>query len=199
MIDSPDLLTFPAAMPTLETDRLILRELTPADNAAIFALFSDPRVTESTDIGTFERIAQADELIASFALRFAARGALRWGITLKGDGTAIGTVGFPGMDDETRRGEVGYDVARAHWGRGIATEATRAAVRFGFEGLNPNRIEATTNLGNMASMRVLAKIGFTEEGILRDYRYWAADSMMCACSRCCAGSTAGTPRHDDGI
>jgi len=65
MMDSPVALTFPDTMPTLETDRLILRELTRADNAAILALFSDPRVTETTDIGTFERIEQANELLVS--------------------------------------------------------------------------------------------------------------------------------------
>ncbi len=48
----------------------------------------------------------------------------------------------------------------------------RALVGLGFAQLNLNRFEATTNLDNTGSMRVLAKVGFTEEGILRDYRYW---------------------------
>jgi len=101
-----------------------------------------------------------------------AKGGIRWGLTLKGDDTIIGTAGFPGIDDKTYRARIGYNLASAHWGRGLATEAVRALVGFGFAQLNLNRIEATTNLDNTGSMRVLAKVGFTEEGILRDYVYW---------------------------
>lgn len=138
----------------------------------MFALFADPRVAVPTHIAPFAGIEQADELIAFFGRRFAAKGGIRWGLTLKGDDTIIGTAGFPGIDDETYRARIGYDLASAHWGRGLATEAVRALVGFGFAQLNLNRIEATTNLDNTGSMRVLAKVGFTEEGILRDYTYW---------------------------
>jgi len=65
-----------------------------------------------------------------------------------------------------------YNRAYAHWGRDRATAAVRARVGFGFARLNLHRIEATTNLDNTGSMRVLAKVGFTEEGILRDTVYW---------------------------
>jgi ribosomal-protein-alanine N-acetyltransferase len=56
-----------------------------------------------THIAPFEGIEQADELIAFFGRRFAAKGGIRWGLTLKGDDTIIGTAGFPGIDDETYR------------------------------------------------------------------------------------------------
>jgi RimJ/RimL family protein N-acetyltransferase len=77
-----------------------------------------------------------------------------------------------GIDDETYRARIGYNLAYAHWGCGLATEAVRALVGLGFAQLNLNRIEATTNLDNTGSMCVLAKVGFTEEGILRDNVYW---------------------------
>ena len=164
--------TFPDAIPTLETDRLTLRALTPDDRTAVFALFADPRVAVPTHIAPFAGIEQADELIAFFGRRFAARGGIRWGLTLTGDDTIIGTAGFPGIDAEKYRAEIGYNLAYAYWGRGLATEAVRALVGFGFAQLNLHRIEATTNLDNTRSMRVLTKVGFTEEGILRDYTYW---------------------------
>jgi ribosomal-protein-alanine N-acetyltransferase len=164
--------SFPRTIPMIETDHLTLRALTPDDRAAVFALFADPRVAVPTHIAPFEGIEQADELIAFFGRRFAAKGGIRWGLTLKGDDTIIGTAGFPGIDDETYRARIGYNLAYAHWGRGLATEAVRALVGLGFAQLNLNRIEATTNLDNTGSMRVLAKVGFTEEGILRDYVYW---------------------------
>ena len=156
----------------MEPAHLTLRAVTPADRAAMLALFADPRVAVPTHVAPFADIAQADDLIASFGRRFAAKGGIRWGLTLKGDDTIIGTAGFPAIDDETYRARIGYNLAYAHWGRGLATEAVRALVGLGFAQLNLNRIEATTNLDNTGSMCVLAKVGFTEEGILRDYVYW---------------------------
>jgi ribosomal-protein-alanine N-acetyltransferase len=146
--------------------------LTPTDRAAGFALFADPRVAVPTHIAPFERIAQADELIAGFDRRFAAKTSIRWGLTLKGDDTLIGTAGFPAIDAAQYRARIGYNLAAAHWGQGLAPEAVRALVELGFAQLNLYRIEATTNLDNIGSMRVLAKVGFREEGILRDYVFW---------------------------
>jgi [ribosomal protein S5]-alanine N-acetyltransferase len=163
---------FPGTIPKIETDHLTLRALTPEDRAAVFALFADPRVAVPTHVAPFEGIEQADDLIAFFGQRFAARVGIRWGLTLKGDDMIIGTAGFPGIDDEMYRARIGYNLAYAYWGRGLATEAVSALVGFGFAQLNLNRIEATTNPDNMGSMRVLAKVGFIEEGILRDYVYW---------------------------
>jgi ribosomal-protein-alanine N-acetyltransferase len=164
--------SFPTTIPMLETDRLTLRALRADDRAAVFALIADPRVAVPTHIAPFEGIEQADEEIACFGRRFAAKGGIRWGLTLKGDDTIIGTAGFPSIDEETHRARIGYNLAYAHWGRGLATEAVRALVGLGFAQLHLHRIEATTNLDNTGSMRVLAKVGFTEEGILRDYVYW---------------------------
>ena len=165
-------LSFPHTIPMIETSHLTLRALTPNDRAAVFALFADPRVAVPTHIAPFESVKQADELIASFERHFAAHACIRWGLTLKGDDTIIGTAGFPLVDNERYRASIGYNLAYTQWGRGLATEAVRALVGLGFAQLNLNRIEATTNLDNTGSMRVLAKVGFTEEGILRDYVYW---------------------------
>ena len=167
-----DPVRFPATIPTIETDRLTLRAITPDDRAAVFALFADPRVAVPTHVAPFAGVEQADELIASFGRRFAAKGGIRWGLTLRGDDAIIGTAGFPGVDAEAYRARIGYNLAHAHWGRGLATEAVRALVGLGFARLHLQRIEATTDLDNTGSMRVLAKVGFTEEGILRDYVYW---------------------------
>jgi ribosomal-protein-alanine N-acetyltransferase len=164
--------SFPPTIPRLETAHLTLRALTPADRTAVFALFADPRVAVPTHIAPFTDIAQADELIAFYDRRFAVQGGIRWGLTLKGDDTLIGTAGFPSIDAEAYRARIGYNLAVAHWGRGLATEAVRALVGFGFAQLQLHRIEATTNLDNRGSRRVLAKVGFTEEGVLRDYVYW---------------------------
>jgi len=63
-------------------------------------------------------------------------------------------------------------LARAYWGQGLITEAVGAIVAFGFNQIGVNRIEATTNLHNVASIKVLYKVGFREEGILHQYGFW---------------------------
>jgi ribosomal-protein-alanine N-acetyltransferase len=163
---------FATTIPRLETAHRTLRAVTPANRAAVFALFADPRVAVPTHIAPFAGIEQADALIAGFGRCFAAQGGIRWGRTLQGDDTLIGTAGFPGIEAEQYRARIGYNLASTHGGRGLATEAVRALVGFGCAPLPLHRIEATTNLDNTGSMRVLAKVGFTQEGILRDYVYW---------------------------
>src|SRR3954469_3568219 len=108
--------SFPPTIPLLETDHLILRAVTPADRAAVFALFADPRVAVPTHFAPFVGIEQADELIARLARRFAAQGGIRWGLTLPGADTLIGTAGFPSSDAAQYRARLGYNLAAAHWG-----------------------------------------------------------------------------------
>ncbi|NIW38715.1 MAG: GNAT family N-acetyltransferase, partial [Gemmatimonadetes bacterium] len=71
-----------------------------------------------------------------------------------------------------RQAEIGYDLAHRHWGRGLMTEALRPMLRFGFEEMDLHRIEAGVTVGNEASARVLEKLGFREEGLLRRGGYW---------------------------
>lgn len=84
------------------------------------------------------------------------------------DGEACGGVGIELGDDVDRRtGEIGYWLGRAHWNRGIATEAVRAVVEYAFETFDLARLEARIYEGNPASARVLEKAGFTREARLR--------------------------------
>ena len=69
-------------------------------------------------------------------------------------------------------GEIGYELAKAHWRQGIMTEALFAVIEFGFQAIALNRIEAMVMLENTASFKLLQKLGFLEEGILREYGYW---------------------------
>jgi ribosomal-protein-alanine N-acetyltransferase len=78
-------------------------------------------------------------------------------------------VGLLRVNHEHRRGELGYDLARHWWGRGLASEAAAAVVAYGFAVMRLHRIEAGALVGNDASVRVLAKLGFREEATLRDY------------------------------
>ena len=79
----------------------------------------------------------------------------------------IGTIGFMWYNEENRSAEVGYSLSRAYWNRGLMTEALSAVVRYGFERLGLNRIEAQHEVDNPASGAVMRKAGMVREGTLR--------------------------------
>ncbi len=163
--------------PVLETERLVLRELRESDADAVFQIFGDDAVTRYYDLATFTDVAQARQLLARMNARNASGDALRWGIALRENDALIGTGGFNSFVRGWFRAGIGYDLAQAYWNKGYMTEALSAMVRYGFEklesaGMPLNRIEALVAPGNDASVRVLTKIGFRREGILREYGFW---------------------------
>ncbi|MDL1896536.1 GNAT family N-acetyltransferase [Anaerolineae bacterium CFX7] len=165
------------AIPRIETQRLVLREIRESDAEAVFEIFGDDAVTRYYDLATFTDVDQARLLIARMNARNANGDALRWGIALRENDVVIGTGGFNAFARGWLRAGIGYDLARAYWNRGYMTEALRAMAQYGFEktpalGLALNRIEALVVPGNVASARVLTKVGFQREGILREYGFW---------------------------
>lgn len=160
--------------PCLETPRLSLRALRPDDRFAIFQLFSSPEVVRYYDLTQFEALDNADHLIMALIRRYEQQQAIRWAITLRGGGDRlIGTCGFNLFDHRGHFGEIGYDLHPTFWGQGLITEAMSAVIRFGFREVGLNRIEANVLPGNVASVRVLSKLGFKFEGVLRQRGYWA--------------------------
>jgi RimJ/RimL family protein N-acetyltransferase len=91
-----------------------------------------------------------------------------WAVELKHDGTLIGATGLQHLAEEDEI-EVGYRFLREHWGRGYATEAAAAAIRFGFDELGLDRIVAVTLPTNQGSRRVMEKCGLGFVGVVRVY------------------------------
>jgi ribosomal-protein-alanine N-acetyltransferase len=162
-------IAWPTSIPELVTVRLRLRAPAPGDAAALLAVLGDPEVTRYHNVPTLTSLAEAQGLLERLEQRQAARETIRWAIELVEHGEMIGTVGLLRFDWEHRRAEVGYEIARRWWGRGLAPEAAAAVVRYGFSVLGLHRIEAGVLPGNGASVRVLQKLGFQEEGTRRDY------------------------------
>jgi ribosomal-protein-alanine N-acetyltransferase len=161
-------------MPTFETDRLILRQLHgDSDLDALFELFADPEVARYTDTGPFESLSEATEVMDWIDGIFNRRQGMRWALTLKGnDDTLIGTGGYNHWHRWNNSAEIGYDLAQRYWGQGLMTEALEPMLSFGFEQMALNRIEADVTVGNEASMRLLTKLGFQREGLLRQRGFW---------------------------
>lgn len=160
-----------SVFPVLETERLVLRELTRRDAGGVFAIRSDYEVTKYNSGIPYVHIDEAIALIARIATDYDNREAVRWGITLKGIDDVIGMVGFNYWSRMDHRGSVGYDLARAYWGKGIIPEALRAVIDFGFDRMGLNRIEADCSIYNKNSIRVLEKLGFQFEGRQREQYY----------------------------
>lgn len=165
-----DLFDF-AKFPTLQTQRLILREITSDDALDVFQIRSDYQVTRYNTGSPYTTIEQARRLIESIRNGYKNEDELRWGITFKGVGRVIGMVGFNYWHRRDRRASVGYDLAREHWGQGIMSEALRAVIHFGFTRMDLNRIEADCTVENEASARLLLRLGFQPEGLQREQYY----------------------------
>lgn len=157
--------------PTLHTARLDLVEIKQEHLPDVFRLFSDAQVTQFYNIVTLKEEAEAQKIIGWFGRRFAEKAGIRWGISLKGQPDIIGTIGFNNVTKQ-HRANIGYDLQTAFWNKGFVTEALKAVIEFGFEELDINRIEAEVMQGNLSSERLLAKAGFTKEGILRQWMDW---------------------------
>ena len=160
------------AFPRLETGRLVLRQLHLSDAKSLFAILADEKVTRFYDDEAFTEVSQARDQLESWARGFDAERSVRWGITLREDSSVIGTCGYYGFHGWHARASIGYELARAHWRQGIMTEALEAIVGFGFGNVGLNRIQAVVMPGNEGSDKLLEKLGFTREGILKGYENW---------------------------
>jgi len=160
-----------AAFPTLETERLRLREITPGDAPAIFAIRGDYAVTRLNIGPAYRFMSEAERLIAAIAEAYRNQTELRWGITCKPDDTVIGMCGFNYWDRHDRRASVGFDLARAYWRQGIMREALQVVLHFGFVQMGLNRIEADCSAENVASAGLLQACGFVQEGRQREQYY----------------------------
>lgn len=155
--------------PKLETERLLLRELTLLDAEAMFHYFSKESVIRYFGMDSFENIEQAKTTIQTFRKRNEEGSVFRWGIEKKGTDQLIGTCGFHLINKHHKRAEIGYELDDTYWGQGYATEALQAMLAYGFETLHLIRIAAVVYIENEASRNLLKKAGFQEEGLLRKY------------------------------
>lgn len=157
-------------IPEIETARLVLRKLTLADVEDVFAYASDPDVAEMTTWSPHESLDDSLAFLTGVQRWYDDGDGGPWGIVVKETGQVVGTVGLSVISWHARA-EIGYAIGKAWWGRGITTEAARAALQFGFETLNLNRIEARCLPENIASERVMQKLGMIHEGLLREHMY----------------------------
>ncbi|WP_375505725.1 GNAT family N-acetyltransferase [uncultured Nostoc sp.] len=160
-----------SSFPQLETERLVLRETTLQDAEAIFTVLSDPSVTQFHNLDTFTSIKEAIAVVERRAKRFERGDGIRWGIVHKQDNVLIGSCGFTWNPQEDSA-EVGYELASTFWRQGIMTEAVRTILQFGFEKMGLRFVVAQVMLDNIASKKLLEKLGFSSQGVLKQYGFF---------------------------
>lgn len=146
-------------LPEVETARLLLRQFVPEDVGRLAALWRDPDVLRYIGTGEARDEAYARGYLEKHARRWREHGFGAWAVEFKERaGTLIGWCGLQPLEDSGEV-EVGYGFGKEHWGQGIASEAARACLRFGFEDVGLARIVAVAYPQNTGSRRVMEKIG----------------------------------------
>lgn len=164
--------------PEIRTNRLLLRAIGCDDVPAVFEVFACDEVTEHYDCFSFTEMSQAHDWVANIISAYEHLGSqgFRWAICLQENpAKLIGSCGFHSVNPEFRSCDIGYELHPDFWGQGFATEAVAAIIQYSLSHNFPvsiNRVAATTDVVSPKSISVLSKLGFKEEGILREYGYW---------------------------
>ena len=170
-------------IPTLETERLILRRMLPSDLADVYDYAKRAEVSEFLLWYPHDTTAFTRKYLKIVDSKYKRGEFYDWAVVCKADGRMIGTAGFTSIDVYNNNAEIGYVLNSDYWGRGLAAEAARAVITFGFEALRLVRIEAKYMTDNLGSKRVTEKCGMREEGILRQSVYAKGRYVdVCLCS-----------------
>ena len=159
---------FASGLPTLVAPRLRLRAPRQADLPAFLRVFGS-----ADDLRYWSHGPLADDAAAREYLRSIHEGArdqslFQWAVADGETDAMMGTVTLAGWDRNNRRADLGFILARAFWGRGLATEAVRRVLTFAFGEMGLHRVEADVDPENEASLALLERLGFRREGVFRE-------------------------------
>lgn len=157
--------------PILNTARLRLTEVEPDNAYALFTIFSNPEVVMYYGMDPMHELAQAEKIIEHFKNTYETKKGMRWAITIKDGNQFVGTIGLNNLALGMKKAEVGFEIHPEFWRAGITSEALHAVLDYSFDELGLHRIGAVTFPANVASIGLLKKSGFIEEGKLRSYLF----------------------------
>jgi len=155
------------ARATLISERLVLRPPRLEDATPIYDGYArDPEVARFVVWTPHRSLRDTREFLKQFVALADEDASFPWVMTLGADGTVIGAMHLRVHPPWT---ELGFNIARPHWNRGLGTEAVRAVIDFALALPGIERVQATCHVENHASARVLEKAGMRREGVLRRY------------------------------
>ncbi len=153
---------------TMETDRLILRKFELTDAEDMYRNWAnDDDVTRHITWATHKNIDETRNVVEGYVKESSRDDYYHWCIAEKGTNELVGSIGAFRLYEDIKTFEIGYCIGKKFWNKGITTEAMKALIKFFFEEVEVNRIEAKYDTKNPASGRVISKSGLKFEGILR--------------------------------
>jgi len=183
-----------AGVPTLTAGRVVLRPLRAADVPDVFRVFSDPAAMRYWSTPAMSSQGEAVRLVEEIQARQAQGDFIQWGVVERGSDSVIGTCTLFQIVHEHRRAEVGFILGRDHWGLGLAREAVSAMITHAFDTLGLHRLEADADPRNERCLKLLQRLGFREEGRLRERWHVAGeiqDSVLLGLLRADWGGGSG--------
>jgi ribosomal-protein-alanine N-acetyltransferase len=151
----------------LDTKRLLLRRFLSSDSKNVYKNWTnDDEVTQFLSWPTHKSIDDTKNILSKWINSYSKNDFYRWAIVLKEINEQIGTISVTHQDNKCKMITVGYFLGKRWWSKGIATEALNAIIKFFFEEVNANRVEAWYTPNNLNSGKVMAKCGMKYEGHL---------------------------------
>ncbi|MCX7032513.1 MAG: GNAT family protein [Arenimonas sp.] len=157
----------PQSLPVLESERIRLRPLRMDDAPDVYEMYSDPEITRYWSFSAWTQPAQAEAWLAE-RIGWGPPSVYGWALADRESDRFLGTTALFSLSGPLHRAELGYSLMPTHQGRGLATEAVRTALDFGFDTLGLERMEADVDPRNEASCRLAERLGFQREGLLRN-------------------------------
>ena len=160
-------------LPVLETARLTLRPITVEDAEALHEAYGDADAMRHWDLPPSRDVSHTAERIRESA-EADPRWHGMWAVQIR-DGRFAGAINYHAHNEHHRRLAVGWIVVPSFWRQGVMSEAAPPVISHCFVHLNAHRIEARIEAENLSSRRLAAKLGFIEEGVLRDWLWVAGE------------------------
>jgi [ribosomal protein S5]-alanine N-acetyltransferase len=153
-------------LPELRSQRLLIRALSAADSADLFAIYGDPEVMAFAGDPPFAEPGVIAQLLASIDRLFSEHQALEWGIVHAQEGRVIGTCGIHSFTSDGTAAEIGGLLARRSWGQGLMAEALTGVIDLGFATLGLESLRADIDAPNLRSRRLFQRLGFQTDPAL---------------------------------
>ena len=156
----------------IETERLILRKFEYTDDEAMLKNWvADEKIQSLYSEPVYSTKEAVKGLLDKYISSYNKEDYYRWAVIAKQSGECIGQIAYFLVDNKNHFAEIEYCIGSTYQCKGLATEATKAVIRYGFDKINLHKIQICTKTINKPSKRVIEKCGFTYEGTLRDYFY----------------------------
>ncbi|MGG2055113.1 GNAT family protein [Lysinibacillus pakistanensis] len=165
--------------PILRSSKLELKKIEDRHLQKLFDIYDNEKVFEFCGIIPKHNLQTVSKMIGHFDRDYQKKSRVKWGIFQKSQNdTLVGIIEAMDFNQKVDMVTIGYYLAEAYWGKGIATEAVHMIVKYLFEEVAINRIQAEVMPLNEPSKKVLLKNGFLKEGLIRQASLWSGKGIV---------------------